>query len=124
MIIWFSDGEMPEDELAASVEEGLMVDVDEFDKVVGEALDDVEVVEETEEDVVKEVERPIVKLVNGILIDHREGGGCSGWQVQREDREICVALTQGVSRFRPPPQTKGQCQILHPILRDHSSLRE
>jgi type IV pilus assembly protein PilB len=64
-----SDGEMPEDELTASVEEGLMVDVDEFDKVVGEALDDVEVVEETEEDVVKQVERPIVKLVNGILIN-------------------------------------------------------
>ena len=64
-----SDGELPEDELTSTIEEGLMVDVDEFDKVVGEALDDVEVVEETDEDVVKEVERPIVKLVNGILIN-------------------------------------------------------
>ena len=36
---------------------------------MGEALDDVEIVEESEEDGVKEVERPIVKLVNGILIN-------------------------------------------------------
>lgn len=47
-----------------------MVDVDEFDKVVGSALDDVEAVEEKEDaDTVKDVEAPIVKLVNGILVN-------------------------------------------------------
>jgi type IV pilus assembly protein PilB len=56
-------------ELPSSADEGMMVDVDEFDKVVGEALSDVEVVEEKEDDAVQEVERPIVKLVNGILIN-------------------------------------------------------
>jgi len=62
------DDEYKEDGFA-SFDEGLTVDVEEFDKVVGEALDDVEIVEEAEEDGVKEVERPIVKLVNGILIN-------------------------------------------------------
>ena len=62
------DDEFKEDGFG-SFDEGLTVDVDEFDKVVGEALDDVEIVEESEEDGVKEVERPIVKLVNGILIN-------------------------------------------------------
>ncbi len=47
-----------------------MVDVDEFDKVVGSALDDVEAIEEKEDtEAVKEVEAPIVKLVNGILVN-------------------------------------------------------
>jgi type IV pilus assembly protein PilB len=47
-----------------------MVDVDEFDKVVGSALDDIEAIDEKEEaDAVKEVEAPIVKLVNGILVN-------------------------------------------------------
>jgi type IV pilus assembly protein PilB len=46
-----------------------MVDVDEFDKVVGSALDDIEAIEEKEEDAVKDVEAPIVKLVNGILVN-------------------------------------------------------
>jgi len=63
-----SGDELKEDEFDA-VDESLTVDVDEFDRVVGEALSDVEVVEENEEDVVNEVERPIVKLVNGILIN-------------------------------------------------------
>ena len=63
-----ADDEFKEDGFAP-FDEGLTVDVDEFDKVVGEALDDVELVEESEEDGVKEVERPIVKLVNGILIN-------------------------------------------------------
>jgi len=52
-----------------SADEGMMVDVDEFDKVVGEALSDIEIVDEKEEEAVQDVERPIVKLVNGILIN-------------------------------------------------------
>ncbi len=47
-----------------------MVDVEEFDKVVGSALDDIEAVEEREEtEIVKDVEAPIVKLTNGILVN-------------------------------------------------------
>jgi len=50
------------------VDEGPMVDVDEFDKLVGDALDSVEVVTEKRDMLTKEVEEPVVKLVNGILI--------------------------------------------------------
>jgi type IV pilus assembly protein PilB len=64
-----SDEESTGEDMFTSTDDTLMVDVDEFDKVVGEALDDVEVVEEQEDDVFKDVERPIVKLVNGILIN-------------------------------------------------------
>jgi len=63
-----SDDDMQEDTLSP-VDESYTVDVEEFDRVVGEALDDVEIVEEKEEEFVKDVERPIVKLVNGILIN-------------------------------------------------------
>ena len=66
----FSDDEFKdEDPFSSTSDEGLSVDVDEFDRAVGEALDDVEVVEESADETVKEVERPIVKLVNGILIN-------------------------------------------------------
>ncbi len=46
------------------------VDIDEFDKLVGTALDNIETVEEKDdEEIIREVEAPIVKLVNGILIN-------------------------------------------------------
>ncbi|MFZ5906545.1 MAG: GspE/PulE family protein, partial [Nitrospirota bacterium] len=64
-----ADDELPEETSMATVDETQTVDVEEFDRVVGEALDDVEVVEDKEDEGVKEVERPIVKLVNGILIN-------------------------------------------------------
>jgi len=70
-----SDEELMEEGLTTSIDEGFMVDVDEFDKVVGKALDDVEVLEEKEDsETVKEVAQPIVKLVNGILINAIKGG--------------------------------------------------
>jgi type IV pilus assembly protein PilB len=51
-------------------DEGPMVDVDDFDSVVGSALDGVEAIEETDDsEAVEEVEAPIVKLVNGILVN-------------------------------------------------------
>ncbi|MFH0933013.1 MAG: type IV-A pilus assembly ATPase PilB [Nitrospirota bacterium] len=50
------------------VDEGPMVDVDEFDKLVGDALDSIEVVTDRRDMLTKEVEEPVVKLVNGILI--------------------------------------------------------
>ena len=66
----FSDDEFKDnDPFSSTADEGLSVDVDEFDRAVGEALDDVEVVEESVDETLKEVERPIVKLVNGILIN-------------------------------------------------------
>ena len=65
----FSEDEVGAGESHVSSDEGMTVDVEEFDKVVGEALSDIEIIDEKEEDVVQEVERPIVKLVNGILIN-------------------------------------------------------
>jgi len=64
-----SEDELAGDGMLTSADEGMMVDVDEFDKVVGEALSDVEIVDAKEDEAVQEVERPIVKLVNGILIN-------------------------------------------------------
>ncbi|HIE65599.1 MAG TPA: type IV-A pilus assembly ATPase PilB [Nitrospiria bacterium] len=51
-------------------EDAPMVSVDDFDTVVGDALDDIDVVEEQQDDFFgKDVEAPIVKLVNGILVN-------------------------------------------------------
>jgi len=51
-------------------EENPMVSVDDFDAVVGDALENIDVVEEQQDDgVVKDVDAPIVKLVNGILVN-------------------------------------------------------
>ncbi|MBI4823776.1 MAG: Flp pilus assembly complex ATPase component TadA [Nitrospirae bacterium] len=62
------DGE--EETLGAVSEQSNLLDVEEFDKVVGSALDGIEAVEEKEdEDVIKEVDAPIVKLVNGIFVN-------------------------------------------------------
>ena len=56
-------------------DEGPTVDVEEFDKVVGTALDGIETIEEKDDaEVVKEVEAPIVKLVNGIFINAIKAG--------------------------------------------------
>jgi type IV pilus assembly protein PilB len=59
----------------ASFDEGPSVNVDEFDKIVGSALDNVDVLEEKDDsEVVKEVEAPIVKLVNGIFVNAIKSG--------------------------------------------------
>ncbi len=50
------------------MEEGPVVDVDDFDSLVSDAATDVDVIEEEEEKLSGDVEAPIVKLVNGILI--------------------------------------------------------
>jgi type IV pilus assembly protein PilB len=51
-------------------DDGPMVNVDDFDKVVGSALDGIEAIEEREDtELIKEVEAPIVKLVNGIFVN-------------------------------------------------------
>jgi type IV pilus assembly protein PilB len=61
-----------EDEMGefGGLDDGPMVDVDDFDSVVGSALDGVDMVEEQDDnEAVAEVEAPIVKLVNGILVN-------------------------------------------------------
>ncbi|MFY9271198.1 MAG: ATPase, T2SS/T4P/T4SS family, partial [Candidatus Manganitrophaceae bacterium] len=51
-------------------DENPMVSVDDFDTVVGDALDNIDVVEEQQDDGgVKDVDAPIVKLVNGVLVN-------------------------------------------------------
>jgi type IV pilus assembly protein PilB len=65
------------DDLAnlGQTQEGLMVDVEDFDKTVGDALDSVEVAEtEQEGGIIGEVEAPIIKLVNGILVNAMKVG--------------------------------------------------
>jgi type IV pilus assembly protein PilB len=63
-----TQGEQFSEEGVDPVRDGPVVDVDEFDKLVGDALDSIEVVTEKKEQSSKEVEEPVVKLVNGILI--------------------------------------------------------
>jgi type IV pilus assembly protein PilB len=51
-------------------EDNPMVSVDDFDTVVGDALENIDVVEEQQDDAgVKDVDAPIVKLVNGVLVN-------------------------------------------------------
>jgi len=74
----YTISDMPEgDELAnlGKQEEGPVVDVEDFDKTVGDVLDSVEVAE-TEQDggIIGEVEAPIIKLVNGILVNAMKVG--------------------------------------------------
>ena len=58
-----------------SFDEGPNVNVDDFDKIVGSALDNVDVLEEKEDsEAVKDVEAPIVKLVNGIFVNAIKSG--------------------------------------------------
>lgn len=65
-----TDDDMEDTDDGFDMEDAPTVDVDEFDKIVGSALDNIETVEEQEdEEIVKEVDAPIVKLVNGIFIN-------------------------------------------------------
>jgi type IV pilus assembly protein PilB len=84
----FTEGDIKEDELSAA-DESVTVDVDEFDKVVGDALDSVETYSELDESTVSEVEEPIVKLVNGILINAIKGGA-SDIHIEPYERSLRV----------------------------------
>ncbi|MFZ5864118.1 MAG: type IV-A pilus assembly ATPase PilB [Nitrospirota bacterium] len=54
----------------AETEEGPTVNVEDFDQVVGDALDNVDVVEEQQDTGAEtDIEAPIIKLVNGVLIN-------------------------------------------------------
>jgi type IV pilus assembly protein PilB len=51
-------------------EEGPTINVEDFDQVVGDALDNVDVVEEQKDEGAEaDIEAPIIKLVNGVLIN-------------------------------------------------------
>src|SRR5574341_91497 len=54
----------------AETDEGPTVDVEDFDHIVGDALDNVDVVEEQQDTGTEaDIEAPIIKLVNGLLIN-------------------------------------------------------
>jgi type IV pilus assembly protein PilB len=66
-----------EDEMAnlGRADEGPMVNVEDFDKTVGDVLDSVEVAEiEQDQGLIGDVEAPIIKLVNGILVNAMKVG--------------------------------------------------
>src|SRR4030043_742130 len=69
-----SDEDFKDEEMTTSFDDNIMVDVDEFDKVVGDALDSIEAFSEKEDSATGEVDEPIVKVVNGILINAIKGG--------------------------------------------------
>jgi type IV pilus assembly protein PilB len=67
----------PEDELSnlGKMDEGPVVDVEDFDKTVGDVLDSVEVAEtDQDQGMITAVEAPIIKLVNGILVNAMKVG--------------------------------------------------
>ena len=65
----FSDDKLKDDDNLTALDEGMTVDVDEFDRVVGDALDSIETYSEQDDYGSGEIEEPIVKLVNGIFIN-------------------------------------------------------
>jgi type IV pilus assembly protein PilB len=71
-------------------DEAPTVSVEDFDSVVGSALDNIETVEEdTGGDYVGEVEAPIVKLVNGILVNAVKSG-CSDIHIEPYEHSLRV----------------------------------
>jgi type IV pilus assembly protein PilB len=90
----YKDFSMTEDEIEGDTIEMDMsptVDINEFDKIVKGAIENVEVVEEKEEEgVITEVDAPIVKLVNGILLN----------AVQRKVSDIHIEPYEKVFRVR------------------------
>ncbi len=76
------DYTLSDDDLAGSsqfestaYDDGPNVSVEDFDSIVGNAIDGVDVLEEKDDaEVVKDVEAPIVKLVNGIFINAIKSG--------------------------------------------------
>ena len=74
---------------ANAAHDGPMVDIDEFDKLVGDALDSIEIVTEKKELSSKEIEEPIVKLVNGILMRAIKSGA-SDIHIEPYERSLRV----------------------------------
>lgn len=94
-----SNGENADDGFA--IDETPAIDVDEFDRVVGKAISDVEIVEEQEEaEVIKEVAAPIIKLANGILLNAIKAGASD---IMIEPYENSVRV-----RYR----IDGECRVI------------
>ena len=88
-------------EEAFGADEGPTVDVDEFDQVVGNALGDVEVIEDKgDAEVIREVAAPIIKLANGILLNAVKVGA-SDIHVEPYENSVRV-------RYR----VDGECRIV------------
>lgn len=71
------DYALPEEEQepALDFEGAPTIEAEEFDKIVGNALDAIDVIEErTDAEIIKDVEAPIVKLVNGIFVNAIKAG--------------------------------------------------
>lgn len=63
------------DNTPITFDEEQTVNLEDFDQIVGSALDAVDVIEEQEDNaIIKEVEAPIVKLVNGIFVNAIKSG--------------------------------------------------
>jgi type IV pilus assembly protein PilB len=84
----YQEGDLKEEEGSTS-DEVATVDVDEFDKVVGDALDSIETYSERDESGGVEIEEPIVKLVNGILLNAIKGGA-SDIHIEPYERSLRV----------------------------------
>ena len=86
---------------AFGADEGPTVDVDEFDQVVGNALGDVEVIEDKgDAEVIREIAAPIIKLANGILLNAVKAGA-SDIHVEPYENSVRV-------RYR----VDGECRIV------------
>lgn len=77
-VLQAKDYTLQEEDLQAEplyLDEGPTVNVEEFDTIVGSALDTIDVVDEKEDtSVIRDVEAPIVKLVNGIFVNAIKAG--------------------------------------------------
>jgi type IV pilus assembly protein PilB len=70
-----SEEELESGERPHAMEDAPSVNVEDFDKIVGSALDNIDVVEDKEDaEAIREVEAPIVKLVNGIFVNAIKAG--------------------------------------------------
>ncbi len=76
-------------ETISSFEGGLAVGVDGFDRLVGDAIDSIEVVTEKRDLLKAEVEEPVVQLVNGILIKAIKSGA-SDIHIEPYERSLRV----------------------------------
>jgi type IV pilus assembly protein PilB len=71
----FTDSDLAAGADFGATDDGPQVSVEDFDSIVGNALDGVDVLEEKEDsEVVRDVEAPIVKLVNGIFVNAIKSG--------------------------------------------------
>jgi type IV pilus assembly protein PilB len=84
----FTEEDLKEEEIT-TFDDVMTVDVDEFDKVVGDALDSVETYSDGDDSASSEIEEPIVKLVNGIIINAIKGGA-SDIHIEPYERSLRV----------------------------------